>query len=78
MIAMALIMRPALLVADEPTTALDVTTQAQILALLGRLQDETGMAILLITTIWASSPTSPTTWRCSTAAGWSRRAPRTW
>ncbi len=49
MIAMALIMRPALLVADEPTTALDVTTQAQILALLGRLQDETGMAILLIT-----------------------------
>ena len=49
MIAMALIMKPALLVADEPTTALDVTTQAQILALLGRLQDETGMAILLIT-----------------------------
>lgn len=49
MIAMALIMRPALLIADEPTTALDVTTQAQILALLGRLQDETGMAILLIT-----------------------------
>ena len=49
MIAMALILRPALLVADEPTTALDVTTQAQILALLTRLQDETGMAILLIT-----------------------------
>ncbi|HEV7440428.1 MAG TPA: ABC transporter ATP-binding protein [Methylobacterium sp.] len=49
MIAMALIMRPALLVADEPTTALDVTTQAQILALLGRLQAETGMSILLIT-----------------------------
>ncbi|MBX9876534.1 MAG: ABC transporter ATP-binding protein [Thermoleophilia bacterium] len=49
MIAMALIMRPDLLVADEPTTALDVTTQAQILALLARLQDETGMAILLIT-----------------------------
>ncbi|WP_430911615.1 ABC transporter ATP-binding protein [Methylobacterium sp. sgz302541] len=49
MIAMALILRPALLVADEPTTALDVTTQAQILALLARLQDETGMAILLIT-----------------------------
>ncbi len=49
MIAMALIMRPALLVADEPTTALDVTTQAQILALLTKLQDETGMAILLIT-----------------------------
>ena len=49
MIAMALIMRPALLIADEPTTALDVTTQAQILALLTKLQDETGMAILLIT-----------------------------
>jgi peptide/nickel transport system ATP-binding protein len=49
MIAMALILKPALLVADEPTTALDVTTQAQILALLARLQDETGMAILLIT-----------------------------
>ena len=49
MIAMALILKPALLVADEPTTALDVTTQAQILALLTRLQEETGMAILLIT-----------------------------
>ncbi len=49
MIAMAIILRPALLVADEPTTALDVTTQAQILALLARLQEETGMGILLIT-----------------------------
>jgi len=49
MIAMALILKPTLLVADEPTTALDVTTQAQILALLARLQEETGMAILLIT-----------------------------
>ncbi|MFT0892141.1 ABC transporter ATP-binding protein [Pseudochelatococcus sp. G4_1912] len=49
MIAMALICRPALLIADEPTTALDVTTQAQILDLMRDLQRETGMAILLIT-----------------------------
>ncbi|MEN3929999.1 ABC transporter ATP-binding protein [Microvirga sp. W0021] len=49
MIAMALITRPSLLIADEPTTALDVTTQAQILELMRELQDETGMAILLIT-----------------------------
>ncbi|HMO28950.1 ABC transporter ATP-binding protein [Enterovirga sp.] len=49
MIAMALITRPALLVADEPTTALDVTTQAQILDLIRELQEETGMSVLLIT-----------------------------
>ncbi|MFN0150231.1 MAG: ABC transporter ATP-binding protein [bacterium] len=49
MIAMALSCRPALLIADEPTTALDVTIQAGILDLLKRLQSETGMAILLIT-----------------------------
>lgn len=47
-IAMAIVNRPALLVADEPTTALDVTVQAQILALLRELQDEYGMAMLLI------------------------------
>lgn len=49
MIAMALITKPALLIADEPTTALDVTTQAQILDLMRELQAETGMAMLLIT-----------------------------
>jgi peptide/nickel transport system ATP-binding protein len=49
MIAMALICRPALLIADEPTTALDVTIQAQILKLLQQLQSQIGMAMLLIT-----------------------------
>jgi peptide/nickel transport system ATP-binding protein len=49
MIAMALSCDPSILIADEPTTALDVTTQAQILALLERLQGERGMAIMLIT-----------------------------
>src|SRR5208283_1374055 len=49
MIAMALVCRPALLIADEPTTALDVTIQAEILDLLAALQRDLGMAILLIT-----------------------------
>ena len=49
MIAMALICQPTLLIADEPTTALDVTVQAQILDLMLRLRDETGTAILLVT-----------------------------
>jgi len=49
MIAMALACRPELLIADEPTTALDVTIQAQILNLMRRLQKEFGMAIMLIT-----------------------------
>ena len=48
MIAMALACRPDLLIADEPTTALDVTVQAEILALLRGLQAETGMALMLI------------------------------
>ena len=49
MIAMALINNPDLIIADEPTTALDVTTQAQILALLKRLQDDFGSAVIMIT-----------------------------
>ena len=48
MIAMALACRPALLIADEPTTALDVTIQAQILDLMQALQDEIGMAMQFI------------------------------
>jgi peptide/nickel transport system ATP-binding protein len=49
MIAMALMNSPKLLIADEPTTALDVTVQAQILELIARLQEETGTAVILIT-----------------------------
>jgi peptide/nickel transport system ATP-binding protein len=49
MIAMALINDPAVLIADEPTTALDVTTQAQILSLMAKLQNDHGTAIIMIT-----------------------------
>jgi oligopeptide transport system ATP-binding protein len=49
MIAMALITRPELLIADEPTTALDVTVQAQILELIKKMQREIGMAVIFIT-----------------------------
>jgi oligopeptide/dipeptide ABC transporter ATP-binding protein len=49
MIAMALINRPDLVIADEPTTALDVTTQAQILELINQLQDDLNMAVIMIT-----------------------------
>ncbi len=49
MIAMAMVSQPDLLIADEPTTALDVTTQAQVLGLIRDLQRETGMAVILVT-----------------------------
>lgn len=49
MIAMALACKPDLLIADEPTTALDVTIQAQILELIKELQDELGMSVVMIT-----------------------------
>jgi len=49
MIAMALSCRPKLMIADEPTTALDVTIQAQILSLMQKLKEETGASIILIT-----------------------------
>src|SRR5579864_1873604 len=49
MIAMALVLRPPLVIADEPTTALDVTIQAQILELLGELQKQFQTSVLLIT-----------------------------
>ncbi|WP_415853283.1 dipeptide/oligopeptide/nickel ABC transporter permease/ATP-binding protein [Sinomonas sp. G460-2] len=51
-IALALSGQPELLIADEPTTALDVTTQAEILSLLAELNDETGMATLIVTHDW--------------------------
>ena len=49
MIAMALICEPKLLIADEPTTALDVTIQAQILKLIKKLQQESGTSVIFIT-----------------------------
>ncbi|GAA6201881.1 ABC transporter ATP-binding protein [Aquicoccus sp. SU-CL01552] len=49
MIAMAMVAKPELLIADEPTTALDVTTQAQVLGLIKELQQETGMGLILVT-----------------------------
>ena len=63
MIAMALACHPALLIADEPTTALDVTIQSQVLELLRRLQDSAGMSLLLITHDLGVVRKSRTAWR---------------
>ena len=60
MIAMALAAVPKLLIADEPTTALDVTVQAEIVRLVKDLQGETGMAMIWVTHDLACSPASPT------------------
>jgi hypothetical protein len=69
MIAMALACNPKLLIADEPTTALDVTIQAQILDLMRDLQREVGAAILSSPTTSASWPRWPTgSWSCTPAA----------
>jgi len=78
MIAMALVNDPKLLIADEPTTALDVTVQAQILDLMHDLQDEFGSALIIITTTWAWWPSWPTTsWSCTPAgASSTARRPR--
>ena len=62
MIAMAIACNPRLLIADEPTTALDVTVQAQMLELLLQLQRERGMALMLITHDLASSPKPRSAW----------------
>ncbi len=63
MIAAALILDPALLIADEPTTALDVTTQAQILTLIREMQERRGTGV-------CSSPTISAWWRRSPTGWW--------
>src|SRR5690625_5032964 len=69
MIAMALACEPALLIADEPTTALDVTIQAQVLTLIRELQQQTGMGCCSSPTTWASWPSSARRWlSCMPAA----------
>lgn len=76
MIAMAIACRPKLLIADEPTTALDVTIQAQIIELLLELQQKENMALILITTIWRWWPKRRTKSSSCTRGRWWKPATR--
>ena len=69
LIAMALACRPRLLIADEPTTALDVTVQSQIMRLLAEVRDRFGTAVILVTHDAGSSPETVTRWWFSTGVG---------
>ncbi len=73
MIAMALVCNPEILIADEPTTALDVTIQAQILDLMNKLKKEIGTSILFITMISVSWQRCVIRSLLCTAAAWSRK-----
>ena len=77
MIAAALLAEPKLLLADEPTTALDVTTQAEVMAILDELRREHGMAVLFITTTLSSPPPCATALAsCTPATSWRSRQAR--
>ena len=78
MIAMAIALDPAVLIADEPTTALDVTVQAQIMALLAELQEERQMGLILIThDLGVVADVADRSRSCMPAASSSRRTSRT-
>ncbi len=78
MIAIAMLCNPEILIADEPTTALDVTVQAQVLELMDELKRETGTGIASSRTIWASSPACATALSsCAMARSWKRGQPTT-